>query len=145
LIQQRFVKDFGGQSSISQEEVLTWLGKESSIMATPHGQRSHGRITVVPKANGSLLDFLSMIDMVERAVATPVQGAVKREDEQEFARLNGQNLVFSEDAARKIAEVLDADKSIGDFMVEAVHYESLHAHDAVAVATKGVLGGLASF
>ena len=28
---------------------------------------------------------------------TPVQAAVKREDEQEFARLNGQNLMFCED------------------------------------------------
>jgi GTP cyclohydrolase I len=30
-----------------------------------------------------------------------------------------------------------------DFRIRAAHLESLHAHDAVAVATKGVEGGYA--
>ena len=43
-----------------------------------------------------------LVDLVENSLKTPVQAAVKREDEQEFARLNGQNLMFCEDAARRL-------------------------------------------
>jgi GTP cyclohydrolase I len=70
-----------------------------------------------------------------------VQTAVKREDEQEFARLNGQNLMFCEDAARKIQAALNAVDTYSDFWVRVNHLESLHAHDAVSVVTKGVTGG----
>ena len=70
-----------------------------------------------------------------------MQTAVKREDEQAFARLNGQNLMFCEDAARRMQKALDADERISDFWVRASHFESLHAHNAVAVATKGIAGG----
>ena len=75
---------------------------------------------------------------------TPVQTAVKREDEQAFARLNGQNLMFCEDAARRMQKALDEDERISDFWVRASHFESLHPHNAVAVATKGVTGGYSS-
>ena len=47
------------------------------------------------------------IDRIESSLKTPVQAAVKREDEQEFARLNGQNLMFCEDAARRLQHELD--------------------------------------
>jgi len=72
---------------------------------------------------------------------TPVQAAVKREDEQAFALLNGANLMFCEDAARRIQSTLERDERILDFHVRATHQESLHPHDAVAYATKGVAGG----
>jgi GTP cyclohydrolase I len=70
-----------------------------------------------------------------------VQTAVKREDEQAFALLNGENLMFCEDAARRIQAALAQDEHIADFWIRATHQESLHPHDAVAVATKGVTGG----
>jgi len=66
---------------------------------------------------------------------------VKREDEQEFALLNGANLMFCEDAARRIQAALDADERVSDFWARASHLESLHPHDAVAITTKGVEGG----
>ena len=71
-----------------------------------------------------------MIDRVETAVATPVQTAVKRIDEQAFAALNGKNLMFVEDAARRIRSALKG--SYGEFDVKVTHMESLHPHDAVA-------------
>lgn len=92
-------------------------------------------------APGFDLPIVELIDAIEDALATPVQTAVKREDEQAFARLNGENPMFCEDAARRIRGVLDADERIADFHIRAAHHESLHAHDAVAVATKGVAGG----
>lgn len=63
---------------------------------------------------------------------------VKRDDEQAFAELNGEHLMFVEDAARLFFEKLDADRRIADFQVVIVHMESLHSHDAVAVINKGV-------
>jgi len=73
--------------------------------------------------------------------ATPVQAAVKREDEQEFARLNASNLMFCEDAARRVQAILANDQHFEDFWVRVNHLESLHPHDAVAIVTKGVEGG----
>jgi GTP cyclohydrolase I len=75
-------------------------------------------------------------------VATPVQAAVKRTDEQEFARLNGENMMFCEDSARRIRAALEQLPGILDYRVQASHLESLHPHDAVAVVTKGLPGGL---
>ncbi len=71
-----------------------------------------------------------MIDRVEDALGTPVQTAVKRADEQAFARLNGQNLMYVEDAARKIQQSLG--NAFPQSSVSVRHVESLHPHDAVA-------------
>ena len=87
------------------------------------------------------LPFIEIIDRIESALKTPVQTAVKREDEQAFARLNGQNLMFCEDAARRMQLALANDERFDDFRIRASHYESLHPHNAVAVATKGVVDG----
>ncbi|HUH31553.1 MAG TPA: GTP cyclohydrolase, FolE2/MptA family, partial [Rhodanobacter sp.] len=85
-----------------------------------------------------------LVDRVEQALGTPVQTAVKREDEQAFALANGGNLMFCEDAARRIQKALDADATLSDFHVRVEHQESLHPHDAVAYASKGVEGGYGS-
>jgi len=82
-----------------------------------------------------------LINAIEDTLKTPVQTAVKREDEQEFARLNGQNLMFIEDSGRKLKALLGNDNRFPDFWVRVEHHESLHAHDAVGVFTKGVEGG----
>ncbi|PZQ19602.1 MAG: GTP cyclohydrolase I FolE2 [Rhodanobacter denitrificans] len=140
LIQQRFAADFADDRPLSREAVLDWLGREQGIVATPHSQRSIAEVRV-RLAPGFEFPILDLIDRVEEALQTPVQTAVKREDEQAFALLNGQNLMFCEDAARRMQRALDADERIADFWVRASHLESLHPHDAVAVASKGVRGG----
>jgi GTP cyclohydrolase I len=66
---------------------------------------------------------------------------VKRADEQEFARLNAANLMFCEDAARRVQAELNKDKTLDDFWIRVNHMESLHPHDAVAIVTKGIKGG----
>ena len=88
--------------------------------------------------------LIDLIDRVEHALGTPVQTAVKREDEQAFALANGGNLMFCEDAARRIQKALDTDAALSDFHVRVEHQESLHPHDAVAYASKGVEGGYGS-
>lgn len=144
LIQQRFESDFPAGASVDRAQVLRWLGSEQGICATPHSQRSTAQIRVRLVPSFQQLPIVELIDRVEQALATPVQTAVKREDEQAFARLNGENLMFCEDAARRIQHALSADERIADFWVRATHHESLHPHDAVAVATKGVAGGYGS-
>ncbi|WP_280564513.1 GTP cyclohydrolase, FolE2/MptA family, partial [Chromohalobacter sp. 48-RD10] len=47
---------------------------------------------------------------------------------------NGQNLMFCEDAARRVRHALQARDEVQGFQVRIVHAESLHAHDAVAHA-----------
>ena len=110
-------------------------------MATPHSQRSYAKIKV--ELEGCRTDFPidNLIDQVEGALKTPVQAAVKREDEQEFARLNGANLMFCEDAARRIKTVLDDEEEYHDYWVRVDHVESLHPHNAVSIVTKGLNDG----
>jgi len=140
LIQERFALDFARGKSLDYDAVVAWLGSEQGICATPHSQRSVAqvRVKLAPSFGFPLAE---LIDVLEGALQTPVQTAVKREDEQAFALLNGSNLMFCEDAARRLQNALTDDERINDFWIRASHLESLHAHDAVAVATKGVIGG----
>ena len=140
LIQDRFAADFASRDTVARDDVLAWLGSEQGIVATPHSQRSTADVRVKLQ-HGFDLPIIDVIDLIENALQTPVQTAVKREDEQAFALANGQNLMFCEDAARRMQRALDADERVADFRVQATHHESLHPHDAVAVATKGVAGG----
>jgi GTP cyclohydrolase I len=142
LIQERFVRDFAGSRQLDYAAVVAWLGSEHGICATPHSQRSVAEVRV-KLAPGFDLPIVDLVDRIEEALKTPVQTAVKREDEQAFALLNGENLMFCEDAARRIRSALDADERVNDFWIRATHQESLHPHDAAAVATKGVAGGYA--
>lgn len=135
LIQERFSEEFTRGKALDHDAVLRWLGSERGIFATPHAQRSAARVRA-RLAPGFDLPIIELVDTVEQALQTPVQTVVKREDEQAFARLNGENLMFCEDAARRIREALQRDERIADFHVRAEHFESLHAHNAVAVASK---------
>jgi GTP cyclohydrolase I len=73
-----------------------------------------------------------IINDAEAALGTAVQTAVKRADEQAFALANGQNLMFCEDAARRLNLALRRTPGISAFQLRVIHAESLHAHDAVA-------------
>ena len=140
LIQEKFQHDFPSGLPLDRKTVTQWLGSEEGICATPHSQRSVAEIRV-KLAPSFGFPIVELIDVVEDALKTPVQTAVKREDEQEFALLNGANLMFCEDAARRIHAALDADERVDDFWVRASHLESLHPHDAVAITTKRIGGG----
>jgi GTP cyclohydrolase I len=144
LIQDNFLKEFSGQDKISRSDIYDWLGSTQGILATPHSQRSLAVVTMrfaSAAAASTPQEWQSLIDLVEGRLGTPVQAAVKREDEQEFALLNGQNLMFCEDAARKIKNALLQLAGVNDFRILVSHLESLHPHNAVSVVTKGVPGG----
>lgn len=141
IIQQGFQNKFGKSGKVDLEDVKEWLGTTEGISATPHSQRSLAQVRVKLSDKVKDLPISRLIDEIEDALSTPVQAAVKREDEQEFARLNAANLMFCEDAARRVQEGLEKDDTLVDFWIRVNHMESLHPHDAVAIVTKGVEGG----
>ena len=131
LIQQRFVEDFAGQP-LDHAQLLAWLGSPQGIVATPHSQRSTATLQVRLHSDSMELPLVALIDSAEQALGTAVQTAVKRADEQAFALANGQNLMFCEDAARRLHSALREQQAFSAFQLRVVHAESLHAHDAVA-------------
>ena len=139
LIQEAFVKRFS-QQPLDEAQIVEWLGSTEGIVATPHSQRSIAQVKIRLNSNTIELPIRQLIDLIEHVVQTPVQTAVKREDEQEFARLNASNLMFCEDAVRRVVFGL-SNEDHQDYWVRINHYESLHAHDAVAVAVKGIENG----
>lgn len=141
LIQNQFEKDFSNKLSVAYDDVMQWLGTEQGICATPHSQRSTAEVKIRLKDGLCQFPVLALIDGIEEALQTPVQAAVKREDEQAFALLNGKNLMFCEDAGRRVQKALNEDQNVIDFWARVSHFESLHPHDAVAEVTKGVDGG----
>ncbi len=141
LVQRRFERDFGTRGEVRAAEMQAWLGTEDAIAGTPHAQRSIARLRVRLHDTLAAFPITALVDAAEETLATPVQTAVKREDEQEFARLNAANLMFCEDAGRRLKAMLNARADVVDFHVRVEHHESLHAHDAVSVFVKGVKGG----
>ncbi len=131
LIQQQFIDDFTNKP-LQHAEVLAWLGSSKGIVATPHSQRSSAQLRLRLDDNLDDLPLISAINDAEAALGTAVQTAVKRADEQAFALANGQNLMFCEDAARRLNLALKRTPGIKAFRLRVVHAESLHAHDAVA-------------
>jgi GTP cyclohydrolase I len=137
-VRERFLERFGAERALAARDVAAWLESAGGITATPHSQRSHAdvRVEVRPDRAPSLAE---LIDRLEACLETPVQAAVKRVDEQEFARRNGANPMFCEDAARRLHHLLATDERLLGHEVAVEHQESLHAHDAVSRVAAGTL------
>ncbi|TYT25030.1 GTP cyclohydrolase I FolE2 [Luteimonas viscosa] len=129
---QRFAADFAAATPLSTGVVRDWLASPRGLAATPHAQRSRADVSARLRPAFDQLPLAELVDAIEDALGTPVQTAVKREDEQAFAALNAANLMFCEDAARRVAAALAADARIERYEATVSHFESLHAHDAVA-------------
>ena len=131
---EAFIRHFA-QNTVEPSAVYQWLSSAKGLVATPHSQRSVA--TVKLTFSGIILpDINHLIKELEDALATPVQTAVKRTDEQAFARLNAQNLMFCEDAARRIRDWLTKQTELTDYWFKVEHQESLHAHNAVVIDYK---------
>ncbi|MFZ3283098.1 GTP cyclohydrolase FolE2 [Pseudomonas sp.] len=131
LIQQQFIDDFANKT-LQHADVLAWLGSTQGIVATPHSQRSIAQLHIYLDEFVDEFPLIAIIDDAEAALGTAVQTAVKRADEQAFALANGQNLMFCEDAARRLNLALRRTPGVNQFHLRVIHAESLHAHDAVA-------------
>ncbi len=141
MIQEKFRQDFFGHDKVDFSAIHQWLGSDEGILAVPHSQRSAAEVRVRLTPTFEMFPIVELIDEIENSLKTPVQATVKREDEQAFALLNGSNLMFCEDAGRRIQTALNCDERILDFWARCTHYESLHPHNAVSVVTKGLEGG----
>lgn len=141
LLQQAFTRQFDPQAPLTVDDVSAWL-LENASLATPHSQRSsaHLKVKLIPDHREEL-PLQVLIDQAEQTLQTAVQTAVKREDEQAFAEINGHNQMFCEDAARRLKQALLEQSMWQDFWIRIEHHESLHAHDATAICVKGVQGG----
>ena len=142
IISDRFNKEFPATDKVEKAKVSEWLTQEPALAAVPHGQKSRllFRLLLDPEKKDQV-SFLNLVDEMETALTTPVQTFVKREDEAEFARLNGENLMFCEDAARRAARCLNKQPSLLDYFVRARHYESLHPFQVESALVKGRPGG----
>lgn len=123
-------------ASRNDQDVLDWVREQKNFIATPHAQRSRMKISLQSESS-QLLNLDQWIGAFENLLKTPVQTSVKKADEMEFARLNGENPMFCEDALRTVALFLNQHLSSGSLLsaykVETSHEESLHPHNAVGV------------
>ena len=101
--------------------------------ATPHAQRSRAVVRLQLKEFSQSLIEKLIVD-TELALGTPVQTTVKKIDEMEFARLNAQNLMFCEDASRKLATCIDQHDFVLGYQLLCEHQESLHPHNASSMS-----------
>lgn len=135
-IKQALDQHFDNQT-VPKEELFNWLDTAGEDFPIPHSQRSYARIRLqLDDSKAPIFTLIEWIDAIENCLETPVQTAVKREDELAFAQRNGANPMFCEDAARRITTLLECQHGIQDYWVEVEHQESLHAHNAVARASK---------
>lgn len=125
-------KQFSGSDHINKQDLLAWAQSEAASIATPHSQRSYAYLKLLLN-DSELPDVNALIRQLESVIGTPVQTAVKRVDEQEFARLNAENLMFCEDVARRIKGALGHLDFVEGYWFKVEHQESLHAHNAVAI------------
>ena len=149
LIGEAIEQQFAGES-LNKADLVNWLTDKQTTLATPHNQRSFAfieltlaeltlaELTLAPQlCMNQQPDIAKLILQIEQAIGTGLQTAVKRADEQAFAALNGENLMFCEDAARKLAAFLDSLAVVTDYRFKVEHQESLHAHNAVVIHQKG--------
>lgn len=106
-----------------------------TLPATPHAQRSRAVVQLMLDKLDSIT-ILKYIDLIESSLKTVVQTTVKKADELQFAILNAENLMFCEDAARRISLVLNGDEFIKGYRIVCEHMESLHPHNATSLALK---------
>ena len=118
------------------------------LPATPHAQRSLMKISCLlatSEADVALTNILNkFIEVTENTLKTTVQTAVKKADEMQFAILNSENLMFCEDAVRKVSLVMnDLVQSqaygLSGYKIRTSHLESLHPHNAVSQVTKNYI------
>ena len=115
------------------------------LPATPHAQRSLMKISclfMTSEVDTSITNLLNkFIETTENTLKTTVQTAVKKADEMQFAILNSENLMFCEDAVRRVSLVMnDLVQSqlfgLNGYKIRTAHLESLHPHNAVSQVAK---------
>lgn len=137
LISKKFAEHFNQEGTLTAAAGKQWLQEEEKAIATPHSQRSIAQISLLIEPCRAF-PLWELIQQAESTLKTSVQSVVKREDEQQFAKLNGENLMFCEDATRALQQAFLNYVGPG-LSISVRHLESLHPHDAVARFKSGRL------
>ena len=114
--------------------------EESGLKGFPHNQRSYADI-FVESVEPDYVWLEDIIECVEGVIKTLPYPIIKREDEQEIARIAAKNPMFVEDAIRAISIALSDREDVYDWIVKCTHEESIHTSEAIAVNFKGVENG----
>lgn len=109
-------------------------------MGFPHAQRSFAHVLVQGDTD-SYIWLEDIIEAVEASIKTLPYPIIKREDEQEIARIAAENPIFVEDAIRAISGQIDKIEGVYDWIIKCIHEESIHTSEAIAVNYKGINGG----
>lgn len=116
----------------NQDTLMQWYNSNEIYPATPHAQRSEMTVELL---TSEIIHVPAWIQKIEACLKTGVQTTVKKADEMEFARLNAENPMFCEDAARTVAAYLKGFPEVKGFRLVAEHLESLHPHNAYSQIT----------
>ena len=106
----------------------------------PHAQRGYCEMLVEIKENTTIW-LEELINLVEESVSNKVYPILRRQDEQEVARIAGENPQFVEDSIRRVCNSLNKEKRIFDWIVKCRHEESIHTSDAISVCWAGIPNG----
>lgn len=106
----------------------------------PHAQRSFAELLVEVKPE-NVIWLETLIELIENAVKTAPSPILRRVDEQEYARIAGENPQFVEDSIRRISTSLNQQENIHDWILKCTHEESIHTSNAIAISWKGIEKG----
>lgn len=98
-----------------------------------HNQRSH--ITVSALLDGEF-PVDELIAKVEEQASCELYGLLKRPDEKYVTERAYDNPKFVEDLVRDVAGMLNADRRVVAYTLEAENFESIHNHSAYALIEK---------
>ncbi len=116
--------------------------EKQGLKGFPHNQRSFANIIVKTSKETGIVFLEDINDIVENVIKTLPYAIIKREDEQEIAKIASGNPLFVEDAIRLISNELENDKRILDWYVKCIHEESIHTSEAISINFKGLKSGL---
>ena len=106
----------------------------------PHAQRCFAEVLVEVKPE-NFVWLETLIEATENSVKTIPFPILRRVDEQEVARIAGENPQFVEDSIRSIVKTLNDNENIYDWIVKCTHQESIHTSDAISICWKGIEDG----
>lgn len=97
-----------------------------------HNQRSEITVELSYGPTGKPASINHVFSLLEMSASSPVYPVLKRDDEKFVTEHAYDNPVFVEDIVRRAAARLVDLPDITGFKVEAVNFESIHAHDCFA-------------
>lgn len=102
-----------------------------------HNQRGEVEMSVrLAENNGKLSKVWieELFEVAESSASAPLYPLLKRPDERHVTMQAYENPAFVEDIVRNVTVKLRADERIQAFQVKVTNFESIHAHNAFAVA-----------